>query len=142
MRLAGVGFLNNRIWVAHESGHQAGDGLKHHRYRYFAAVQHIVADRIFAYVDALGAVVVRDARIVALIPAAAEQQMVGMAELGGVALGEQRGRWVREDEHRCAGWGGEPDGCENPSSSSRHSLHTSGFITMPAPPPTGVSSTE
>lgn len=28
------------------------------------------------------------------------------------------------------------------SSSSRHSLHTSGFITMPAPPPTGVSSTE
>ena len=27
---------------------------------------------------------------------------------------------------------GEPDGCENPSSSSRHSLHTSGFITMPA----------
>ena len=100
--LAGVGLFDNGIRVAHEARHKAGNGLQHHRNRYFAAVEHIIANGILAHIDALRTVVVGNARVVPLVPAAAEQQMLGMTEFRGVALSEQRGRRVREDEHWCA----------------------------------------
>lgn len=73
-----VGFLSDGIGVAHESGNQARNGLKHHGNGNLAAVKHIVADGILAYVHTLRAVIAGDTGIVTLIAPAAEQEMTGV----------------------------------------------------------------
>ena len=77
--LARIRFLNNRFCIAHKTGQQSRNCLQHDRNRDLTAVQHIIADRIFTHVNALRAVILRNASVIPLVTAAAEQQMIGMA---------------------------------------------------------------
>ena len=85
---AGVGLLHDGLGIAHEARQQPCDRLKHYRHGHFAAVEHVVANRILSHVDALRTIMIGDAGIVALVAAASEDQPIGVRKLGGVALGE------------------------------------------------------
>ena len=103
--VARIRFLNNRSGIAHKTGQQPRDRLQHDRHCDLAAVQHVIADRIFAHVNALRAVILRNARVIPFVTAAAEQQMIGMAQFRRILLCEQRGGRIRKNQHRtCGRW--------------------------------------
>ena len=110
---AGVRLLHDRLGVAQHPGTQTGDGLDHDQAGDLSAVEDVVTDGQLADLDAGPAVVLGDARVDPLVAAAGEDDLVGPGQVLGHPL----------------------------RTSSRASPHTSGFITRPAPPPSGVSST-
>ena len=101
--LARIRFLNNRFRVAHKTGQQSRNRFQHDRNRDLTAVQHIIADRIFTHVNALRAVILRNARVIPFVTAAAEQQMIGMAQFRRILLREQWGGRIRKNQHRTCG---------------------------------------
>ena len=105
---AGIRFLHDGFRIAHEPWQQARNRLQHHRYCDFAAVEHIIADRILAHIHALCPIVCRNTRIIALIAPTSEHQPFGVAELGRVTLRKQGCGRIGEDEHGIGGMDGSP----------------------------------
>ena len=126
-----VRLLDHRLRVAKHPGQQPGDRLDDDQHRGFAPGQHVVADGDLQHLPA-GARVGDHPGVDALIAPAGEDQPVRT----GQPLGDA---WVK----------GTPDGVGTTSrcgpacapTSCRARPHGSASMTMPAPPPYGVSST-
>ena len=125
-----VRLLGQRLGVAHETRQQPYDGLGDRERGDLAAVEHVVAERDLAHLRGGG--VVHHPLVDALVAAAGEDQVLAARQLLGHRLGERPPLGVGTTSVAAR---------RRPASSSSASPHGSGFITMPAPPPYGVSST-
>ena len=128
-----VGLLGERLGVAHEAGQQPDDGLDDGQRGHLAAVEHVVAERQLPHVE--------PPRPRRRPPAGRCPRSDRRRRPGARAPASSRATaWVngaparrRHDQRRR-----RPGPASSESSASPHG---SGFITMPAPPPYGVSST-
>ena len=121
-----------RVGVAEHAGQQPGDGLDDHQHRDLAAGEHVVAEGDLGH-PARRRGLVEHPLVDALVAAAGEDQPRLGGQLVRERLGERRAARRRDDER------GTP--ARRSSTASRASPHGSGRMTMPGPPPYGVSST-
>ena len=125
-----VGLLDQRLGVAHEARQQPDHRLGDRQRGHLAAVEHVVAERDLDDLGPGGGVV-EHALVDALVAPAREHQPLAAPARSRASA------WVNG---RPAGVGTTSVAPSMPSSSNA-SPHGSGLITMPAPPPYGVSST-
>ena len=126
-----MGLLDQRLGVAHEAREQPDDRLGDREGGDLAAVEDVVAERDLAHRAERGGVL-DDPLVDALVAAAREDQVLVRAQLVGELLGERLTAGRGEDDR---GVSLRPTGVE------RAAPQGSGFMTIPAPPPYGVSST-
>src|SRR3712207_5947971 len=94
-----MALLDEAVRVPHDAGEEPTHGLDHREHRDLSPVDDVVADADQAHAGPLGGVV-EDALIDALVPAAAEHEVILAGELVRHRLGEKLARGRREDHER------------------------------------------
>ena len=122
----GEAFLGAGGLLAHDAGHEPHAGVDQRQRRDLAARQHVVADRDLFELPR------RDHPLVDALEAAADDDRAG-------PCGERRDARLRQ--RRAARRSSAGAGGRRPRTASMARASTSAFITMPGPPPAGVSST-